>query len=357
MKTGFLVLESGEAFEGVLHGDAETVGEVVFNTSNTGYEEIATDPSYHNQMIVMTAAMMGNYGESNEFWESEKIWIKGFICLEIQNTERDASWLNKLINDGCPVLSEVDTRKLTLTLRDQGTVYGCIVKSDTESEAKSKAQDFFANKKPSAGDWTKEASCSTPYTLEGKDKLGLKVALLDFGCKKNILRELQTRCREIKVFPSDTKAAVIKSYEPDAIFLSNGPGDPSFVREGTATVKELVGYKYIYGICMGHQILAQALGGKTFKLKFGHRGANHPIKDYISDKVYMSSQNHGYAVDEKSMPSDTEITHLNLNDNVVSGLKSEKFNCASVQFHPESHPGPHDAVNLFDYFIEQAQKC
>ena len=354
--TGSLVLETGEIFSGEWLGGKESVGEVVFNTSHSGYEEMATDPSYYNQILVLTAPMQGNYGESNTFWESENIWINGFVCLEMQNSTRDKSWLEKLTNKGCPVLSEIDTRKLAITLREKGTVWGAIVEGCGD-QALEKAKKMILDKKETDSDWTKEVSCKTPYTLQGVDKLGPKVALIDFGCKKNILRELQARTREVKVFPSNVNSSEIKNYNPDAIFLSNGPGDPSNVLEGTQTVKELVGFKYIYGICMGHQVLAQALGGKTFKLKFGHRGANHPIKDYLTNKVYMSTQNHGYAVDEKTMPKDVEITHLNLNDNVVSGLKSDENKCASVQFHPESHPGPHDAVTIFDYFTEQARKC
>ncbi len=357
MSWGSLVLESGKVFQGQFMGQKESVGEVVFNTSHSGYEEMATDPSYYNQILVMTAPMQGNYGESNEVWESENIWIKGFVCLEIQQSTRESSWQQKLNANGCPVFHEVDTRKLVLHLREQGTVWGALVNGVDEASI-ARGQEMIAqNKASSSQDWTQKVCTSEPYTLEGKDKLGPKVAMIDFGCKKNILRELQKRSREIKVFPSTVAASEILQWDPNAVFLSNGPGDPSFVDQGTETVKELLGKKYIFGICMGHQVLARALGGRTYKLKFGHRGSNHPIRDSITNTIYMSAQNHGYAVDEKSMPSDIEVTHLNLNDNVVSGIKCERLSCASVQFHPESHPGPHDAAKIFEHFAQQARQC
>lgn len=349
----YLVLESGECYPGRWLGGQPLAGEVVFNTSHSGYEEIATDPSYFSQIMVMTAPMQGNYGVSDLVWESSKVWIRGFVCLEMQKSARDSNWRELLADQGVPVVDEVDTRRLVLQLREKGTMWGALLPAKSEEEAQSQAKELIRLGKEQDGDWVYLVSQSQETEISGNCPHGPKVAVLDFGCKKNILRELQSRCSQVRVFPSRTSAERIREWNPDGILLSNGPGDPALVENAAETVKSLIGWKFIFGICMGHQILGLALGAKTYRLKFGHRGTNHPIRDEILNKVYMTSQNHGYALDAGSMPKDLLVTHVNLNDQTISGIQNLEKKCLSVQFHPESHPGPHDAVGLFDYFIKQ----
>ena len=350
---GYLVLESGEVYKGLWHGGADRAGEVVFNTSHSGYEEIATDPSYFSQIVVMTAPMQGNYGIEDAVWESRQLWIEGFICLEIQDSERDHTWKQRLTSKGIPLLSEIDTRSLVMRLRSGGTPWGALVKADSESAAKQKAQELIAEKKNMDKDWVYLTSRRQVETRRGDNMVGPRVAVLDFGSKENILRELQKRCSEVKVFNSRTSVQEILDYNPDGIMLTNGPGDPADVKVAIGTVRELLGVKPIFGICMGHQILGLALGATTYKLKFGHRGSNHPIQDNLLQQIYMTSQNHGYAVDETTLPSDIKVTHINLNDGTVAGFYSEKRKCLGIQYHPESCPGPHEASGLFSYFIER----
>lgn len=356
MTPGALILETGECFKGLLWNDEATLvetGEAVFNTSHSGYEEIATDPSYYNQILVMTAPMQGNYSSSPEFWQSKKIWIKAFICLEIQNSERDKKWLQTLQREKVPVLSSVDTRNLVLRLRKKGVVWGAVLPLSRKAQAKDLIQKAKQSRRR---DWTKEVSVKGPEDFKGRKKKGLKIALIDFGYKKNILRELLKRSAQVRVFPSNSSVKSVKSFKPSAVVLSNGPGDPQYVLEGTELVKELVGRWPLFGICMGHQVLAQALGAKTYKLEFGHRGSNHPIKDSLLNQVYMSAQNHGYVVDPKTLKKDIEISHINLNDGTIAGIFSKKLHCLSVQFHPENKPGPKEALRLFDYFFKNFVK-
>lgn len=352
---GFLVLETGEVFAGQWEGGSARAGEVVFNTSHSGYEEMATDLSYYSQILVMTAPMQGNYGESEKAWESDQFSIHGFVCLEMQNSKRDRSWLSQLDQQGVPVLSGVDTRRLVLRLREGGTTWGAIVNASSESDARQMAQPLMKEAQKKDLDWAYQVATKTQQIIPGDCSSGPRVAVLDFGSKKNILRELQSRCSEIGIFPPRSSAEEVLSWRPDGVMLTNGPGDPADVLVAPETVRDLLGKVYVFGICMGHQILARALGAQTYKLKFGHRGSNHPIRDELLNKVYMTSQNHGYAVDKDSLPKDVKVTHINLNDGTVSGIYSEKHKCFSVQFHPESHPGPHDAEGLFDYFIKQIQ--
>lgn len=349
---GYVVLESGRIFTGRWHGGQAQAGELVFNTSHSGYEEMSTDPSYFNQILITTSSHQGNYGVDPSVWESRKMWIHGFVCLELQNTLRDQSWLKQLIAEGIPVISEVDTRELTLTLREAGTMWGALVQASSEVEAKAVAKKLIDQQKDGDADWAYRVSISEPIVIQGDSPKGPRVAVLDFGCKSNTLRELKSRCSAVGVFPSRTKAAQILDFKPHGVLLSNGPGNPEDVEESLETVKELLGQKPIFGICMGHQILSLALGGKTYRLRFGHRGSNHPIKDDLLGQIYMTSQNHGYAVDEKTLPEGVRVTHRNLNDGTVAGIESTKHKAFSVQFHPESHPGPHDSVALFDYFMK-----
>lgn len=348
-KQGFLILEDGTAFTGVHLNDSLGIGEVVFNTSQTGYEEMATDPSYFKQILVTTASMQGNYGVSDEAWESDKINISGFVCLEMQKSKRDSSWLDLLSKNNVPVLAEVDTRKLTLYLRDRGSIWGGVFNSpDLELAFKAIAEE---KEKFITKDWTAIASAEEIKSFTGDDAKGLHLGLFDFGYKKNILRELLARSSKVTIFPATSTAKEILSSGIKGLLLSNGPGDPSLVGQPVEEIKELLGKLPIMGICMGHQLLGRALGISTFKLKFGHRGANHPIHDLNKDFVYVSSQNHGYALKKEEISGDVEVTHVNLNDNTVAGIKSVSQKCFSVQFHPESHPGPHEAVYLFDNFI------
>lgn len=349
---GYLILETGETYTGLWHGGEDRAGEVVFNTSHSGYEEIATDPSYFSQIVVLTAPMQGNYGVENDVWESRRLWIDGFICLEVQDSERDQSWKKRLIENKIPLLTEIDTRALVLRLR-KGTPWGALVKANTEQEARAKAEALIAQKKTLDKDWVYLTSRKEVEIRKGDNMVGPRVAVLDFGAKENILRELQHRCSEVKIFNSRTSVQDILAYNPDGIMLTNGPGDPADVKNATGTVRELLGVKPIFGICMGHQILGLALGAKTYKLKFGHRGSNHPIRDTLLNQIYMSSQNHGYAVEMASLPADAVVTHTNLNDGTVAGFYSDKKKCLGIQYHPESCPGPHEAQELFSYFIER----
>ncbi|OFZ19050.1 MAG: carbamoyl phosphate synthase small subunit [Bdellovibrionales bacterium RBG_16_40_8] len=349
----YLILETGQIFSGRFRGGRERAGEVVFNTSHSGYEEMATDPSYFSQILVTTATQQGNYGVNNSFWESRRLWINGFVALEIQQSSRDSSWLSRLIENEIPVLTDIDTRALTLVLRSQGTTWGSIVNCDDLAIAKDRAVKLIEEAKKLPADWTQIVCRQKIEDRKGKILKGPRIAVLDFGAKENILRELELRAQEIRIFPSNTTAEEILAWKPDGIMLSNGPGDPAKVEVGTHTVRQLLGKKFIFGICMGHQVLALALGAKTYKLKFGHRGSNHPIRDDILGKVYVTSQNHGYNVDSQSLPEGVRVTHINLNDKTVAGIGCSKFRCMSVQFHPESHPGPHDASQLFDYFMKE----
>ncbi|NJL24110.1 MAG: glutamine-hydrolyzing carbamoyl-phosphate synthase small subunit [Calothrix sp. SM1_5_4] len=351
------MLESGEVFSGLWQGAErlERAGEVVFNTSHSGYEEMATDPSYFAQILVLTAPQQGNYGQDDACWESEKIWIEGFVCLELQDTWREKSWKQKLIENGVPILTDVDTRQLTLKLRDSGTTWGALVQAGSAEEAVGRAKALIAEKRTIDKDWVYHVSRKDEFTLKGDNPRGPRIAAIDLGCKANSLRELKARSSEIRVFPSRTTADRIRAYNPDGIFLSNGPGDPADVKQAPETVRELLGWRFMFGICMGHQVLGRALGGQTYKLKFGHRGSNHPIKDKLLNKIYMTSQNHGYAVKQETLPESVQVTHVNLNDHTVAGIYDPSRKVMSVQFHPESHPGPHEASELFDFFIRQTQ--
>ncbi len=352
--TGYLILESGEAFLGHWVSGSDKAGEIVFNTSHSGFEEMATDPSYFSQILVCTAPQQGNYGSEKEVWESSQIYIKGFICLELQNSQRENTWQKMLEQNDVPILTGVDTRKLTIALR-KGVQWGALVKAETVDEAKEKSVALIRAAKDLNTDWPYLVSRKTKEVRQGTGN-SKRIAIIDYGLKENIVRETLPYVKEICIFPSRASAKEVLEYKPDGVILSNGPGDPALVEQSVDTIRDLLGKVPVFGICMGHQLLAIALGAKTYKLKFGHRGANHPIQDNIAKKIYMTSQNHGYAVDAKSLSLDIDVTHVNLYDNTVAGIRSKKLNALSVQFHPESSPGPRDARYLFEHFVESIGK-
>lgn len=355
MKPGCLVLETGEIFKGFLLGGAAQAGEVVFNTSHSGYEEIATDPSYYNQILIMTAPLQGNYGAESSVWQSDCFWIKAFVCLEAQNSIRDREWLEKLNLNRIPVLTSVDTRQAVLRLREKGVVWSAVLPLAKDSFQQ--AISLIKKEKAKAKDWTQAVSVRSAKEFKGQKRKGPRLALIDFGFKKNILNEMLTRSAQVCVFPSTSSIKPIRDWEPEGLVLSNGPGDPRDVIEGTKLVQQLLAWKKpIFGICMGHQVLARALGAETYKLKFGHRGSNHPIEDKLLNRIYISAQNHGYAVHAGSLPEDVQVSHVNLNDRTVAGIFSDRKNCFSVQFHPENCPGPQEASSLFDFFTENLVK-
>ncbi|MCG8540517.1 MAG: carbamoyl phosphate synthase small subunit [Clostridia bacterium] len=347
---GQLLFEDGTIFEGEIFGyESNALGEVVFNTGMTGYQEILTDPSYYGQIVVMTYPLIGNYGVNDDDVESFSPKVRGFIVREIyenfsnwRGTETINDYLlkNKIVG-----LMGVDTRALTKFLRDKGTMAGKIVVSGEKDDIHLKEIKEFTNHR--AVD-----KVSTEYSYSLKPVLP-KVAVLDFGIKKNILKSLIKRNIELTVYPAHTSAEKILEDNPDGIFLSNGPGDPAELKEIVENVKKLIGQKPIFGICLGHQLIALALGGKTTRLKYGHRGTNHPVKDLLKDRVYITSQNHGYVVEDDSLnPEDIEVTHINLNDGSMEGIRHKALPLFSVQFHPEASPGPQDTAYLFEEFLK-----
>ena len=348
-----LLLDDGKKFEGKPFGfNGETIGEVCFNTGMTGYQEILTDPSYCKQIVTMTSPHIGNYGVNEEDVESDNIQVSGFIIKEetlIPSNWRSVTSIGDYLRKNKVVgIQHLDTRELTRHIRDNGAMNGII--SSTDSNVDSLREKL--NKAPSMNGLDLAKVVSTKKIYEWSSDGKYKIAAIDYGIKHNILNLLtENNCR-VTVFPAKTSAEEILKFNPDGVFLSNGPGDPAAVTYGIEMVKELLGKKPIFGICLGHQILSLALGASTFKLKFGHRGINHPVKNMVSNNVEITSQNHGFAVDINSLPENVISTHINLNDNTSEGIQCEDLKAFSVQYHPESSPGPHDSRYLFNKFID-----
>ena len=369
MKPGILAI-GDQIFRGNLFGadwtpettERSSFGEVVFNTSMTGYQEVLTDPSYAGQMIVFTAAHIGNTGANREDLESTKIFAKGAIIG--QYTEKPSNFrsqftLDQFLKEQKAVgLYGVDTRAVTLFLRSQGVVAGMILPASEEKNLEQWKQKWL-NIDYGATDWIKVVSTREPYAFVAKDfeKVAFagkkhKVVVYDYGVKRQLLVDLAKRGCELTVVPADYPAEKVLAMNPDGIFLTNGPGDPKLATYAVENVKALLGKKPIFGVCMGHQVLGMAMGAKTYKLKFGHRGGNQPVKNLEGGSVEISSHNHGYALDSKTLPPTAKLTHQNLNDECCEGIAVPSMKAFSVQYHPESSPGPHDSSYLFDQFVK-----
>jgi carbamoyl-phosphate synthase small subunit len=367
-----LALENGTVFTGENFGaEGEIAGEVVFNTSITGYQEILTDPSYAGQIVTMTYPLIGNYGINLEDFESVKPQVSGFVVREYfdfysnwRATSSLGDWLKK---NNIIAIQGIDTRMLTKMIRTLGALRGVL--STTDGDEARLVKKAKASPEMTGLDLAKKVTCSVPYTWDEIDRTifalapqaasaqrngrRFKVTVYDYGVKQNILRRLTSYGCELTVVPASYSAEQVLALNPDGIFLSNGPGDPDAVKYAILNLKKLIGTKPIFGICLGHQLLALALGGKTYKLKFGHRGANHPVKNLHTSEIEITSQNHGFAVDWKSMDeSKVELTHINLNDNTVEGFQHRELPLFCVQYHPEASPGPHDSDYLFEKFVK-----
>lgn len=344
-----LVLEDGTYYSGEAFGaEGDAIGEIVFNTCMTGYQEITTDPSYNGQLVAMTYPLIGNYGFNNEDTESFKTHVEGFIVKEL--CEYPNNWRNSIDNNqyfkanNIVGIKSIDTRALTQHIRNFGSMFGII---STKTGNVKILLDILNQKKSQKHNLVMEVTTKTPVLKPSKGK---KVVVMDFGVKYNIIRELEKLNCSITVLPAYSSLDEIMEHDPDGILLSNGPGDPEDIPEVIKTVKKLIGKKPILGICLGHQILGLALNGKICKLKFGHHGGNHPVKNLKTGKCYITSQNHNYALQE--LPDiNAEITHINLNDNTIEGFTHEELKILSIQYHPEASPGPQDSSFIFNDFV------
>jgi carbamoyl-phosphate synthase small subunit len=364
-----LALEDGTWFRGIAAGaEGEAGGEVVFNTAMTGYQEVLTDPSYAGQIVTMTCPEIGNYGVSPEDVESRAPQVAGFIIRDespVASSWRAESTLREyLVRNRIVAISDIDTRALTRRLRSGGVMRGVIATGEAldpaalvaraQSVPPMEGSDLVRGVTTDAPfDWREEDPGEFGVTAERRARRRLKIAAYDFGMKWNILRRLSAHGCDVRVYPATTPASDLLATSPDGVFLSNGPGDPAPLTYAIENAKTLVDSGVpVFGICLGHQVLGLAMGGRTFKLKFGHRGANHPVKKLETGRIEITSQNHGFAVDPQSLPGDVEVTHLNLYDGTVEGLRHRTRPVFCVQYHPEASPGPHDADYLFDEFLE-----
>lgn len=360
MNKGRLILENGQIFEGKIFGyDDTSAGEVVFNTSLTGYQEILTDPSYAGQIVIMTYPLIGNYGVNSEDVESGKIQVSGLVVGsyedEWSNFKGEMSLNSYLRDNKVAGISDIDTRQLTKTIRSEGAMRGIITR---EKIGVKKIPDRFEHIPSMSGlDLVKGVSTRKNYVVKNENP-EFRIAIYDYGMKKNILREFLKQGVEAKVFNAEADYKEVLEYDPDGVFLSNGPGDPDAVKYGIKNARNLIqSGKPVFGICLGHQLIALALGGKTYKLKFGHRGGNHPVKNHLTNKIEITSQNHGFAVDAQSLDSKTvEVTHTNLYDGTNEGLRHRDLPVMSVQYHPEASPGPNDSKYLFRDFLNLVEK-
>ncbi|MGD0152642.1 MAG: glutamine-hydrolyzing carbamoyl-phosphate synthase small subunit [Thermacetogeniaceae bacterium] len=353
---GYLALEDGTVMQGTAFGsEGRQFGEVVFNTSMTGYQKILTDPSYCGQIVVLTYPLVGNYGINKEDYESARPWVQGFVIKEL--CDYPSNWrywikLEEFLQKYDVIgLAGIDTRALTRRLRNYGTMRGVIATGDQDTTTLVQA----AQSSPSISGQDLITACATKEIQTWGDG-PLRVVVVDFGVKQNIVRSLVQRGCTVKLAPPATTAEEIMNCRPHGVVLTNGPGDPKDVWYAVETARQLIGKCPVMGICLGHQILGLAFGGDTYKLKFGHRGANHPVKDLATGKIAITSQNHGFAVDDKSLPnSEVVISHRNLNDGTVEGLQHKTLPVFSVQYHPEGSPGPMDSTYLFDRFLALIQ--
>ena len=339
------------------------MGEVVFNTSMTGYQEVITDPSYAGQIVVMTQPEIGNYGTNREDEESRRPFVEGFVVREcspiFSNWRGEKTLSDYLCGHSITGISEIDTRALVRHIRNQGAMRGIISSVDTSPE--SLRRKVIAFPAMAGSDYVRSVTTQKVYNW-GEENASFRVVAFDFGIKRNILRCLEARGCRVTVVPATTSPDDVLALDPDGIFLSNGPGDPEPLDYAVDTVRKLIGKKPIFGICLGHQLLGLAFGGRTYKLKFGHRGGNQPVKNVITNKIEITSHNHGFAVDPDSLKEqEIQPTHFNLNDKTLEGFRHRYLPVYSVQYHPEASPGPHDSLYLFDEFIrlmkETADSC
>jgi carbamoyl-phosphate synthase small subunit len=369
LNQAILALEDGTVFEGKSFGaHKDSLGEVVFNTSITGYQEIFTDPSYSGQIVVLTNPQIGNYGSNKEDLEASRPYIEGLIVREFSsiasNWRSDENAEKFLADNGVPVAAEIDTRALVRHLRTRGVMRGVLAvgggdRAGLVERARSSPSmtgldlaTRVSTSKTYAWDQPVEP-CSPSEPVRGVEDSWCHVVAYDYGIKRNILRRLVQVGARVTVVPAQTSAEDVLALKPDGVFLSNGPGDPEPLQHQAAQVRKLIGKKPVFGICLGHQILGLAMGGKTYKLKFGHRGANHPVLNQVTNKVEITSHNHGFAVDPDSLKqSEVELTHINLNDQTLEGFRHRSEPVFCVQYHPEAAPGPHDSHYLFDDFMK-----
>ncbi|HKP68569.1 MAG TPA: glutamine-hydrolyzing carbamoyl-phosphate synthase small subunit [Pyrinomonadaceae bacterium] len=363
MSKAILVLEDGRTFTGASFGaEGETFGEMVFNTSMTGYQEILTDPSYAGQIVCMTYPLIGNYGVNEADVESRRPWAEGFVVREasrVRSNWRSTKSLDDYLRENDIVgIEQIDTRALVRHIRDKGAMRAGI--STVETDPKKLLDKILASPEMANRELASAVTVSESYDYEPQSKIQhpkseideYHIVAYDFGVKTNSLREFSKFGCRVTVVPAETPAADVLALKPDGIFLSNGPGDPASMTSVIDEIKKLVETNTpMFGICLGHQLIGSAFGGETYKLKFGHRGGNQPIKDLTTGKIEITSHNHGFAVDASSLPADVEVTHVNLNDNTVAGLRHKTLPVFSVQYHPESAPGPHDSEYLFERFV------